>query len=718
MKRTAILGSTTSTLALFENEIFRNGNNNNGQGIQISGKALIKGNRILDTAGASGDGILAQGQMASLVVQDNQIEKGQRMGITLRSGALARISRNRILDNQDWGLHMNNATSEANGNVFTGNGRGIQIQDSDLTLFDSLVAASTHSTDGHAIVATDSFLNVYNNTLSGNPGFGIKLSNETGTIQDSILYQNEQGDLSGASNAIVTNNLIGDGQLTGSDGNFAADPLFSSSSTLDFSLTAESPAIDRGSTKLPLATGLIPPPVLREDLLFHQRPVDGDGDGIAQIDLGAIEFGSSTALPLILPVLSSQSGEFVGLALANAFHEAAQLLLRAYNPKGAQVGSYGKAIPAGGQFALLLAEAFPDLKEGWIEIVSTQPDLMSFTLLGDYKGTFMDGAALARTRHRKLLFPEVDAEAGEQTEFFLINPNDQEVTVTWSWIRPDGSSIQQTRPLVGRGMIQTTFAELFGAASGSGGYVTAEAGQPLCGMELFGSSQSRGGLLGLDYEKMASRLFAAHLASGSDVETILNIINNGPATHVTLEALDEKGQLIDSVLLEDLQQGEQYRAKSRDIFEFPSQTVVGWLRISAESGSVVGNIRFRGSSGQFLAALPLQNEGEGAREFLLSHVAETAEMFTGVTLLNTSSGAALVSLEVFDQDKNLTGLSLLELAGGQKKARLLKEFVPKLNTQAGGFIRLRSNVPLFAFELFGRYSLDLLSAVPQQAVVH
>ena len=93
------------------------------------------------------------------------------------------------------------------------------------------------------------------------------------------------------------------------------------------------------------------------------------------------------------------------------------------------------------------------------------------------------------------------------------------------------------------------------------------------------------------------------------------------------------------------------------------------------------------------------------------------QIFTGVTFLNPSTDVALLSVEVFDQGGKLNGISFLELAPRQKLARLLTELVLNLETQTGGFVRVRSNVPLLGFELFGNDSLDFLSAVPQQAVV-
>ena len=436
------------------------------------------------------------------------------------------------------------------------------------------------------------------------------------------------------------------------------------------------------------------------------------------MDLGAIEFGSSLAPPLILPILSNQSTEFAGLALANAFYETLEISLLAYDRQGQAMGTYEKEIEPGCQLAFLLGEAFPALKEGWIEIRSTGPDLMNFTLLGDYDGTLMDGAALAGASHRNLLFSEVRNQPGEQTRFYLINPHEGDLDVTLQWRRPDGSTVEQLLQLVRKGMFSGTLNDLFGTGSGSGGYVTAKAERLLFGIQIFGSPQSRGGLLALDLDAKNPGLFAAHLASGPEVETTLNLINTGPVTDILLEALDEKGDVIASRLLEDFPQGAQYRKQAGEIFDFDSETVVGWLRITTTNGTLSGNISFGDPSDNFLAALPLQGAAQGAREFLLSHVAQTAKMSTGVTLLNPFQRVALVSLEVFDTEKNLTGLSFLELSPREKVARLLNEFLPSLQEQGGGFIRIRSNVPIFAFELFGRYSLDFLAAVPQQVVVH
>jgi hypothetical protein len=100
---------------------------------------------------------------------------------------------------------------------------------------------------------------------------------------------------------------------------------------------------------------------------------------------------------------------------------------------------------------------------------------------------------------------------------------------------------------------------------------------------------------------------------------------------------------------------------------------------------------------------------------VLSHLAQEERIFTGITLLNPNLGPALISLEVFAPDGQPKGVVLTELAAGEKRARLLPEWIQGLHRQLGGYVRVRSTRPVVGFELFG--SADFLAAVPAQALV-
>ena len=100
--------------------------------------------------------------------------------------------------------------------------------------------------------------------------------------------------------------------------------------------------------------------------------MDGDGDGDARVDVGAVEFGSQHTEPLILPVLTAEAGHFIGLFLANAASAATpsagpnEIRIQAYRPDGSQAGNVQVDAASLTQEAFLVREKFPDLTEGWL----------------------------------------------------------------------------------------------------------------------------------------------------------------------------------------------------------------------------------------------------------------------------------------------------------------------------------------------------------------
>ena len=363
---------------------------------------------------------------------------------------------------------------------------------------------------------------------------------------------------------------------------------------------------------------------------------------------------------------------------------------------------------------MLLEELFDTVSAAWVQIRSSQPELTSLVLEGDSGMGFLAGAELSLARSSRLIFPEVRNQENEETWLYLINPNPEEIEVRLEWTRSNGSSMERLFQLVGKGLFVSTFRQTFG--EGSGGFVSAtvEGGQTMVGMEIFGLSGARGGLAALDVNASRSQIFSAHFASLDEVRTSLKLINTGPATPVRLEALDDDGDLLGSLTLEELPTGGQFFGDLRDIFDFSSEENSGWLRIQAIEGNLLGSVTFRDSGNHFLAALPLHQEG--AREFIFSHVAHTPEVFSALALLNTSTQARVVSVEVFDGSAQRAGVAFLELAAGQKVSRLLSNFFPDLEDQEGGFIRVRSNGPISGFAIFGDRSLNFMAAVPAQVL--
>ena len=149
-----------------------------------------------------------------------------------------------------------------------------------------------------------------------------------------VSYSNIDGGI----NAI--HNVYGSNTINWLEGNIDEDPLFFPFSIDDpYQLTEFSPCIDTGT---PDTTGLFLPPW---DILHNQRVWDGDGDGIAIIDMGCYEFGAESYVGIIneqLPVTDYQLTNY-----PNPFNpetkivfdllESGQIKLEIYNIKGQRV---------------------------------------------------------------------------------------------------------------------------------------------------------------------------------------------------------------------------------------------------------------------------------------------------------------------------------------------------------------------------------------------
>ena len=84
-------------------------------------------------------------------------------------------------------------------------------------------------------------------------------------------------------------------------------------------------------------------------------------------------------------------------------------------------------------------------------------------------------------------------------------------------------------------------------------------------------------------------------------------------------------------------------------------------------------------------------------------------MFTGLAFVG-GNAAANVTIEVYAPDGGLTKFASFSLGPSQQTARLINDFVAGLSNQAGGYIRITSDQPIWSMEMIG--SDQVLAAVP------
>lgn len=279
--------------------------------------------------------LLNDGEMnieSSIIVHN---EAGYDGGGIANSGALniysSTISSNKANINDGGAIHqftgaMTVSNTLVENNVAGNGGGGVSILGGDALIENSAIVSNTSASGGGVYVGTDGSLKsvmvIKNSTLSGNQAIGADIDDGGGAVKviapanvvtitqstiannaapyqtgrdgiwqvdGSILIQQSIVADNGGENCTLetgswhgsAHNLASDASCTGF---LEADPLLTplgdhGGSTLTHALLMGSPAVDAGDNAL----------CSEYDQRGEPRPVDGDGDGTAVCDIGAVE---------------------------------------------------------------------------------------------------------------------------------------------------------------------------------------------------------------------------------------------------------------------------------------------------------------------------------------------------------------------------------------------------------------------------------------------
>ena len=196
-------------------------------------------------------------------------------------------------------LYNHESNAELVNCRFNGNIAGTADNGSGGALFNTF--------DSHPILTNCTL--AYNVATSGDfsAGYGGGMANYAGSdpvVTNSILWGNVNGDGGtgetaqvyniggGAPNEPVVNFSCIEGGWSGAGGvgNTADDPLFVNTPASDFHLQPDSPCVDAGSNAAV-------PGDIATDLDGNPRFIDGDDDGVAEVDMGAYEFQGGVSCP-------------------------------------------------------------------------------------------------------------------------------------------------------------------------------------------------------------------------------------------------------------------------------------------------------------------------------------------------------------------------------------------------------------------------------------
>jgi hypothetical protein len=402
----------------------------------------------------------------------------------------------------------------------------------------------------------------------------------------------------------------------------------------------------------------------------------------------------------------------------------APVAVTAYGMGGQVLSVAQTMVPAGQRLGFLTSALFPDLEPdvvGWFQAVSDVSSLTGFFLFLNSDPSELDGADLP-LRDRDLVFNKIQIEGDLSTELNIVNPGSTSIEVKLTLIGAE-NPVEKVLDLAALGAARLDVATFFGVNEISpGAYVILNSPADILGFEFIRrQGADLQGLNARSAEEFLNTLYFAQMAVLGPFEAELGVVNySSQAVIVVVTAHKPDG----SLYIEETQQNpvtiglEPGASENRDLellFGFQGDSVLeGWLEVTANTEAINGQLTYRVVGSGAAAAVAVVPQGSKASIF--AHVATTLGFFTGLAALNSAALPATVEIAVFDSEGTFLGGFTTVLNPGVRISELITDLVPEAADLAGGFIWLRSNVPLFLSALFGSVQGDVLANVPAQNV--
>ena len=381
----------------------------------------------------------------------------------------------------------------------------------------------------------------------------------------------------------------------------------------------------------------------------------------------------------IFPAVPHDEGTFGGIALQATV--ATDVVLRAIDIDGVLTLGPGIRNPAsvhlepGEQWARLIPEIFgAGALAGWFELEASEPDLRAYMTTGRTDLVRFDGARSASPLKDFFLFHE-GANA------ILVNPSAKSVTATITQL---ATGMGQPFEIPARSRRTTPLT----------GPVRITSPDSITGVEHFGSDEDLG--IGETVPALGqSTLTFPHAVVGggySSWVTIANVAGSPRTVQISFVGASKSLQLAG---------GGSIRVSIASFLGISgNQIQTDAVRIAAgsvfgSSSSLVGVIDIE-STGSVVTLAPV----EAATDILFPHVAHGNGFYTGIALA-AGAAEATVTIEVFPASGGTPKTGTVVVASNGQIARLVSELVPEVTEQSGGYIRLTSDQPVWAWEIYG-----------------
>jgi len=425
---------------------------------------------------------------------------------------------------------------------------------------------------------------------------------------------------------------------------------------------------------------------------------------------------------LSFAVVVDSPGLSQGIAIINPTSTPASATFTMYSYAGAVLGTSTQTIPAVGQIAKLKSELFAGVNGAWIQVTSATTGLQGFWVGGDFT-TAVEGAEAATPR------TEQYAPVAGPTVLGVFNPGNSIVSVTIEMYGADGSQLNfisgnQNLPSITRTIqphaVFDTEIDGFCIGSGCTGSpglarslrVTSSA--PVVGASMVspftGTNIKDVSISNLLPASGVNQLNFPHVVQGvlspASYSTLIGVTNTSSVTQIVTFTFREEGRA--PITLErPIERRGTLQETAASLFGLTGFRN-GWVQAtgSVSNGSLAGFVAYADLNGGGTTIVPAQQNT--ALAFFFAHIANLSPWWTGIGLLNPNTGSVSVEVFAMNSDGTLIGgadtvaSARLTIPAMTKTAKLLDELIPQtgLRESDGGFVFIRSSVPLIGIELF------------------
>ncbi|GEM_PF-2446008 len=260
---------------IIENSQFENNNALGGGGVFVdskNGSVIIENSQFENNVVDDGGGVFVDSKNGSVIIKNSQFENNN----ACNGGGVS-------VDSENGSVIIKNSQFENNVADY-GGGVSVDSENGSVTIENNSFYSNNATSKGGAVrIYVDGNLNLYNNIFWSN---GISDGGEGGDVYvrggSLNIYNNDFScnDFSGNGTCLKLNDYSSYNQGS----NMSVDPLFVDPDNGDLHLKPPSPCIDAGNNTAP---GL---PLLKKDMDGESRIMDGNGDGVPTVDIGADEF--------------------------------------------------------------------------------------------------------------------------------------------------------------------------------------------------------------------------------------------------------------------------------------------------------------------------------------------------------------------------------------------------------------------------------------------